>query len=418
MDENRLRFGVGVLVVASLGIAIILTFFFGAYPNLFTGHYTLRVQFPAAPGVGNETPVLKNGVRIGRVTDIRLLNPIRDQGKDGVVIEMEIEDAYPLLGTEIPLVTSGSLITGASQIEFVNASEAQLLTIYDGAAGSAPNGQLEPEEIALAENPLGQADTLITYGDVAKDPYEVLTMIGGLEKDVRATLQTIQQAGMSVQAAGRSIDELAVQMQSFVGSQDGNGGMQQLSRRADQVMQDFDLAVRDFRRLFGDPELQQNFRSTIERMPKVLEKAEGTFATAERTLQGFEGIGESAKRTVEAAERTATNIAEFTDPLRENGQELMALLQQTLTDLDRTIVEIGDFSERLNSGSGTLGLLMEDDELYWQVKRIVDNVEGVTVKVGPIVDDIRVLSDKLARDPRQLGVKGALDRRPSGLGLK
>ena len=31
MDENRLRFGVGVLVISAIGIGIILTFLFGAF---------------------------------------------------------------------------------------------------------------------------------------------------------------------------------------------------------------------------------------------------------------------------------------------------------------------------------------------------------------------------------------------------
>ena len=56
MDENRLRFGVGVLVVAALGIAVILTFFFGAYPNLFAGRYTVTVRFDAAPGSASRRP--------------------------------------------------------------------------------------------------------------------------------------------------------------------------------------------------------------------------------------------------------------------------------------------------------------------------------------------------------------------------
>ena len=38
--------------------------------------------------------------------------------------------------------------------------------------------------------------------------------------------------------------------------------------------------------------------------------------------------------------------------------------------------------------------------------------------VKPILDDIRIFSDKIARDPRQLGLKGALDRRPVGTGTK
>ena len=34
MDENRLRFGVGVLVISAIGIGIILTFLFGAFPSV------------------------------------------------------------------------------------------------------------------------------------------------------------------------------------------------------------------------------------------------------------------------------------------------------------------------------------------------------------------------------------------------
>ena len=34
------------------------------------------------------------------------------------------------------------------------------------------------------------------------------------------------------------------------------------------------------------------------------------------------------------------------------------------------------------------------------------------------MNDIRIFSDKIARDPRQLGLKGALDKRPLGTGNK
>lgn len=421
MDENRLRFGVGVLVVASLGIAVILTFFFGAYPNLLAGSYAVRVRFPAAPGVSNETPVLKNGVRIGRVTNIELLNPLRDNGADGVEIELEIDDQFPLFGSEVPRITNGSLITGAAQIEFVSANENKLLALYDGQTGRPANGALDPDERALAERALEKEETLISYGEVARDPYEVLSMIGNLESDVRQTLIAIQQAGQSVDNAGRQVDQLASQVQSFVASANdpnGEGELRQLARRADQVLADFDAAIGNINTVFGDTKFQEDLRQSVERLPAVLKNAEGTFAAAKNTLAEFEGIGESAKRTVEAAERTAANVAKFTEPLGENGEELVAAIQQTLIDLDRAIVNVGQFTERLNNGGGTLGLLMEDDELYWQVKRIADNVEMATVQIRPILQDVRVFSDKIARDPRQLGVKGAISGRASGLGLK
>ena len=46
------------------------------------------------------------------------------------------------------------------------------------------------------------------------------------------------------------------------------------------------------------------------------------------------------------------------------------------------------------------------------------NVEDITWKLRPIVDDARVISDKVARDPSILGVRGVLDRRPVGSGNK
>ena len=49
------------------------------------------------------------------------------------------------------------------------------------------------------------------------------------------------------------------------------------------------------------------------------------------------------------------------------------------------------------------------------VAQAAANVNNLTRELRPIVDDVRVFTDKIARHPEQLGVRGALDRRP---GLK
>lgn len=414
MDENRLRFGVGVLVVAALGIAVILTFFFGAYPNLFAKRYQLTIRFPAAPGVSNETPVLKNGVQIGRVRDIQLLNPEQADGFDGVQIDLEIDDKYPVYGNYIPTVTSGSLISGASQIEFINASQQKLLELYDGAIDGVRNSALDDDEKALISRPLSDG-TAIGYGEVAKDPYEVLEMIGGMESDVRATLSTIQAAGQSIQAAGQSVDRLAGQVGILVGE---DGELRNLSNRVGRAVDQIEITVRDVNGLLNDPEIRTALKESIGRLPRIMENAETTIAKVRAAVEGIDGIGESARRAVEAVERTAGNIEQFTEPFAENSGQLVASIQKTLDDLDATIMQVSLFGEQLNRGDGTLRKLIEDDELYWQVKRVLDNVEVATVKIRPILDDARVLSDKLARDPGQLGIRGALDRRPAGVGLK
>ena len=42
-------------------------------------------------------------------------------------------------------------------------------------------------------------------------------------------------------------------------------------------------------------------------------------------------------------------------------------------------------------------------------------LERISRELRPIINDVRVFSDKIARHPESLGVRGALDRRP---GLK
>ena len=48
---------------------------------------------------------------------------------------------------------------------------------------------------------------------------------------------------------------------------------------------------------------------------------------------------------------------------------------------------------------GTLGMLINDPDLYLRLERAAANVEEITRRVMPIVDDARIAVDKVARDP-------------------
>jgi phospholipid/cholesterol/gamma-HCH transport system substrate-binding protein len=72
----------------------------------------------------------------------------------------------------------------------------------------------------------------------------------------------------------------------------------------------------------------------------------------------------------------------------------------------------------LNRSRGSLHKIIHDDELYDQIRRTSMNVEDATKRLRPIMNDLRIFADKIATDPRQLGVSGALNRRPSGTGVK
>jgi len=139
MDENKLRFGVGVLVLSAIGIGVVLTFLFGAFPSVLQSEYTLNVVFPSAEGIGVSTPVVRDGVRIGRVSTIEL----RDEG--GVLVTLSMDASRPMTHRYVPQVGTGNFVTGDAQLEFVRASQATIDRIFvsDQSMITAPYGDGE-----------------------------------------------------------------------------------------------------------------------------------------------------------------------------------------------------------------------------------------------------------------------------------
>jgi len=394
MEENRFRFGVGVLVVAAVGVFVILTFLFGAFPSLLTRDHTLIARFDEAPGISTNTAVLRDGVKIGRVSDIRLV-------EDGVRITMEIEPDKMPSRQYVPRVSTGSFVTGEANLEFVRLDDEALLDVLDGLAGSPKNSLLDPAERKLKFEEMTDGE-YIDYGQVAGDPFNAIV---GLEEQARLTLQTLQNAGAQIEQAGASVKALADQTRDSLG-----GGGTQLTEIADQTSQavnDFQTTLADIRQLVNNP----NLKESIDRLPTVTQEAENTLLTTRSAIENLDPL------RVEA-ERAAENVSRITGAIADESEELAGGLVRAVNSVEATLEEARVFAATLNRSEGTVQRLIEDDDLYWQIRRVVDNVEGATARIRPILDDVRVLSDKLARDPRQLGVKGALDRRPTGYGLK
>ncbi len=84
-------------------------------------------------------------------------------------------------------------------------------------------------------------------------------------------------------------------------------------------------------------------------------------------------------------------------------------------NLNRGVNELVLIGEQVNRGEGTIGRLVYEEEMYERVQQTLWNVEDITKGMNPIVRDVRVFTDKIARDPAVLA-RGAL--RNNGGGLK
>ena len=103
----------------------------------------------------------------------------------------------------------------------------------------------------------------------------------------------------------------------------------------------------------------------------------------------------------------------MTGPLGERGEDdRRATSTRALARLDNLLTEMSDFGRKLNSGEGSLGQLMRNPDLYQHLNAAAINIEQITCELKPIMADARVFSDKIARHPEVLGVRGAIQKSP------
>ncbi|TWU55284.1 MlaD family protein [Rubripirellula reticaptiva] len=412
MDENKLKFGVGVLVISSIGAAIILTFLFGAFPSVFNNEYSLNVAFESAEGIGLNTAVYRDGVQIGRVSKIRL------QEEGGVLVSLAMDADQRLTHRYVPRIGSGNLVTGDSKLEFVRAN---------------PDSSILPEEIRKDPKLLNAEfsdDEFLKYGSKTPSMFD-------MQNGIQSSVDAIQLAAQSISNAGESVNQLAIEVRQVVSGTDGR--IDAVSQEAVEALEEFQGAIRDARAIIGNPKTRADLEASIAELPVLLRGARETLDATQETFKSFERVGvqfekvgaiaedavESAKKTVDGAngvignaEKTFANLEKFTEPFAARGDELAEQVLLTLGSVERTLAQVEVFAGALNNSNGTVKRLLEDDELYYQVRRTVENIEMATARIRPIMDDVRVFTDKIARDPRELGVRGALSKRPSGSGLK
>jgi phospholipid/cholesterol/gamma-HCH transport system substrate-binding protein len=355
MNDRMMQFRVGVVVLATAIIAGILIVLFGDLPSLVQATYPLKMSFADARGVSNGTPVRKNGILVGRVADVEL------DEKGGVSVVADIDSYVPIYKDEQPRIATTLL--GDAEIQLVP-------------------GRIVPPRQRIAPNEALQ-------GAVSRDPFEAFAT---LEPKLGTALESLTEASESVAKLSANLDRL------LLGEDDTFSKMVQKTEKA---LDAFSLAMDNINDVMGDANARANLKQTLNGLPEVINDLRTT----------VQGIG----TTVDTADRNLRNLEGLTRPLGERGEGMVAQVDKTIGRLDETLQQAVLFTRALNESEGTLGKLVRDPKVYDDLAQAAANVNNLTKELRPIVDDVRVFTDKIARHPEQLGVRGALDRRP---GLK
>jgi phospholipid/cholesterol/gamma-HCH transport system substrate-binding protein len=368
MDDRVLRLRVGVVVLAAALITAFLVARFGDLPLPGGGTYTIFVRFPRAPGVTEGTPVRMSGVQIGRVTQIDLIQPT------GVRVRAEIDRGRTILDSDACWITSASVL-GDSVVEFI-----------------------PPDRTPPGSQPL-QGGTEIINGRVGANPLESFS---NLEPSLQEAMRSVREAGTEVAATARRLNN------TIANNQDQ---LPRIAQKTERALDQFTQTMGNINTMMGDEQVQREFQEALRQFPPLVRNVTNTLNRADAAF-------DSMKMASDRAALNLDNLANFTKPLGERGPQLVDNLDGSLANINELLEQLVTFTDNLNSREGSLGRLLNDPALYNRLDRTLANAEEITSRLKPIMDDIRIFSDKIARDPRQLGLKGALDRRPVGTGNK
>jgi len=368
MDERVVQFRVGVMVIATIVISVVLVALFGELPELVQRGYTVNVRFDSAPGVAPDTPVRSRGLLIGRVTTVKL-----SDDSQYVLVTVRIDSDIKLpRDSRCRIVRS---VLGDTVIEFEPGAPTQ------PARPQAIDGKLQVQNVQFKQEQfLQQGDTI--EGSVRPDPLESVTSIEG---DLREAIDTIGQASVEVR-------DLAHRLNETLGANE-----QQLNRivnKTELALDSFQAAMSGVNEVMSDPQFRDSLKNGLRQLPEAMVDIRQGVADMRTVLQ--------------LADTNLRNIEGFTRPLGQKGPQLVDNLDRTVARLDSLFAQFVQLGQNLNSNQGTIGKLLTDPTLFNNVNQVVCNIREMTVRLRPILDDVRVITDKIARHPERVGVKGAL----------
>ncbi len=375
MDERTLQWRVGIVVICAALILAILIFLFG---EGWQSQYTLFINTRTAPNVTKNTPVRKNGILIGRVYDV-------ENQDRGVMLTLKINSDESIFENEVCKIGTASFL-GDAVIDFVPG-------IQPG-RGDPVSDRMVFSNVAVERNPV-----------------EIIDVVMNLEDDVTDTLAAVRQASETFDEAAAGVAEFTDSVQSIFGDgknefKDFITNTKNLSLKLDTAVDNFNTLMVNLNDIAGDQQSRDNIKLTIRRLPKILDEFDLAITDTRITLNEFQSVAEGADLNL-------ANLAQFTQALGEQGPEAIENLNASLKKIDAMVNDIGNFTSGLANSNGTVFKLLNDSELYDNLNATLRNVRDISIRIQPLINDLRYAADGIARDPGQLGLRGAFDRSPA-----
>jgi phospholipid/cholesterol/gamma-HCH transport system substrate-binding protein len=360
MTDKQLQFRVGLFVISAFGVIAAMAVLFGEFQGIFSKQYQLLVHFDSAPGVLTGSPVRVNGIPIGRVDDL-----ILDKERGGVLLILKIDEEHEFRSDSMVMLQQSLL--GDAMLEFTPGT---------------------------SDEPLDRSKVL-----EGKPAFDVMAVIQRMESQLGTTMATFESTSKEWQIVARNINKL-------VDTDEGNLGdvveqtvvsLREFTTTMSTAGKAFDSA----NRVIGDKKTVENLRKAMAGLPLIVNETQATIR--------------AMRQTVTSINANLKNIEGVMQPLAKHTTSIVVRLDKSLANLQGLTSDLRMISQMATKKDGSFQKFLSNPSLYRELERSATSMALLLENLNPVVRDMRIFADKVARRPELIGVGGAL--RPSS-GLK
>ena len=381
MDTQRQEFRIGIMVLTCLVCLTLMTILFGKLPTLNLGGEanTVLVRFQRSPGVKTNTPVFKNGVQVGRVTRVELVE------NDQQVQVSIILDRNRRIYTDEECRIRQNFVMGDAFLEFVKRLN------FTGKVE-----EIDPSAVPYL---------------VGVDSSDLMSGFGNIEGDLTRAVQNVADAADQFSSLIERVNvgigtpaEFQVQKERF----------EAIVQEVRQTMYSMRQTTDGINQFVNDPEVQGNVRKVVNDLPEVIEHSRTLIGETTHFVQNTRGLIEKGSLSLDSMgagldkiTQTLDSITNIVSQVESDIPETVAAIRRSAVRLESLFGELTMIVENFRQADGSVKRLIRDPEAYEKLMATLDNVERITEEVDrmlrvdakPIVHNVKILTDKAARDP-------------------
>ena len=389
MNEQAIRFRLGIFVLGSLILLGVLIILFGGFPGFFKGAETYTITFDIAPDVAPGTPVRRSGVRIGEVKKVTL-----DDETGKVDVEISVHSEFSLRKQDQPTLVQG-LIGGDSRIDFVPQPPGVKVAPGRVEPGAHLQGTVQADAGTLVQK---TTDVMVPAKDTLVEAKKVFQDINKISPEIRKTNDEFQLTMRNWGKVGERMDVFLIENEKKIA---------QAVTRLEQTLK----RVGD---TFND-ENQKNLAITLKNVKNTSDKFDNLAKTTEEMLKDSQKTVQRINDSIRRSDEVLSNLEKTTKPMAKSSEKIVKNLEESTDKLNKALGEVRDLMQLLARSDGTMQRLLSDPSLYNNLNEAACMVTRILPRVDRTLRDVEIFADKIARHPESLGLGGMI--RPS-TGLK